>query len=205
MKCHICADLIPDERIGQVVVLNRQYSLCGWCEWWLDRFIAGQVEHQVKNITWGDGKVCWNEMHFLREFFKANDITEILEFGAGLSTEIFAIMGMKLVSCDVLENHARMLSQLASLRGIAEVIHYEYGTPPDFDALHPGRKWDFVFVDGPQERSKEVALAMRLSNKFIYLHDPKMGEQSFFPNEEWKGVGNEPKLFIKKGVKCAIA
>lgn len=205
MNCQICGEPVPEERIDKVSVLNKTYSLCGWCEWWTERFIEGQINHQIKNIGWGDGKVCWGEMHWIRDFIKANNITEVLEFGAGMSTEVFALFGMKLVSCDVLKNHAKMLSELASLQGIAEIIHYEYGTPPDFDKLYPGRKWDFVFVDGPQERSKEVALATKLSNKFIYLHDPNMGEQSFFPNEEWTGVGNEAKLFVKRGVKCAIA
>ena len=64
-----------------------------------------------------------------------------------------------------------------------------------------GRKWDFVFVDGPQERSREVKVAMKVSSKYIFLHDPNFGEQSFFPNEEWVKVGNSDKLF-EKVQKC---
>jgi len=200
MNCQVCGEAVPEERIGKVSVLDETFSLCGWCEWWLSRFIAGQITHNIKNIAWGDGKVCCNEMHYIRNFLRANNINEVLEFGAGLSTEIFSILGMKVVSCDVLKNHTQMLSELLSLKSTVEIIHYEYGTPPDFEALYPGRKWDFVFVDGPQERSREVALAMKLANKFIYLHDPNMGEQSFFPDDEWISQVDEPKLFIKRGV-----
>jgi hypothetical protein len=41
---------------------------------------------------------------------------------------------------------------------------------------------------------------MDLSNKFIFLHDPNMGEQDYFPNDEWQPIHpKESKLFVKKG------
>jgi hypothetical protein len=201
MNCQVCGEPIGEESVDKVIVLGKKFSLCGWCEYWVERFIMGQIAHNVINISWGAGKVCQGEMGVIRDFIRAHNITEVLEFGSGLSTEIFAMLGLKIVTCDVLANHSRLLSQLETLKGIADVIHYEYGTPPDFDTLYPGRKWDFVFVDGPQERLREVALAMKLANKYIYLHDPNMGEQSFFPNDEWIGIGAEPRLFVKKGVE----
>ena len=54
-----------------------------------------------------------------------------------------------------------------------------------------------VFVDGPHERSKEVKVAMKLAKRFIYLHDPNLGEQTFFPDDNWKLVmGN--KMYERK-------
>ena len=98
---------------------------------------------------------------------------------------------------DVLKEHVVLLAGLDSMKNYATFHHYEYGVEPPVGELYPGRKWDFVFVDGPQERSREVKVAMEVSSKYIFLHDPNFGEQSFFPNEEWVKVGNSDKLFEK--------
>jgi hypothetical protein len=202
MKCSICPREINGDEIHHITIHKKEYDLCGWCAMRVMQYIDGNISHHVINIYWGAGHICWSSWDTLREIIKKYNITEVLEMGIGLSSEMFASQGLKIVGMDIWKEHVELYQQHLGLKNIAEFHWYpDSDHLPDFEALYPGRKWDFVFVDGPQERSREVALAMKLANKFIYLHDPNMGEQSFFPNDEWIGVGAEPRLFIKKGIE----
>jgi hypothetical protein len=164
----------------------------------LENIIGGGASGTICNILWGAGRVCWNSWYNLRDIIRENHITEVLELGCGLSSELFVNEGVKVVGFDVLKNHVDFLKRMESMRSFAEFHHYEYGEIPPVEKLYPGRKWNFVFIDGPQERSREVAVAMRVCQNIIFLHDPNMGEQSFFPNAEWVPVGPDgTKLFMK--------
>ena len=154
----------------------------------------------VANIFWGAGHVnftCWDT---LRKILREHGITEVLEFGIGLSSELFVNEGIQVIGFDACKPHVEQYERLVALKGRgAQFHHYEEGTLKRvIEQVYPGRMWDFVFVDGPQERSNEVAVAMRVARKFIYLHDPNMGEETFFPNQDWEGIGTEPRLFRRK-------
>ena len=203
MNCDVCRRDQGPEGTTPLVVLGKTYNLCPFDQLEVERFVQMRKSGDVININWGGGKLapgCWEN---LRELLRKNNIKEVLEFGAGLSSELFFLEGMDLVSFDVLDFHIAMLDRCSSMKASysgtnkAKFHAYEYGNPPPVETLYPGRKWDFVFVDGPQERSNEVKTAMRVSSKFIYLHDPNMGEQTFFPNEEWEAL--DMKLFKKRG------
>jgi hypothetical protein len=161
MKCAICEIECPEE-------------ICGWCQERLNQFKESNKNHSCINIAWGCGKIAWGDAYFLRDFIRENNIKEVLEFGTGLSTEIFAILGLKIVTCDTLKNHLELASKLQSLNGLADFIYYE--ELPDFEKLYPGKKWEFVFVDGGQGRDRETEIALTLSSKFIYLHDPGLSK-----------------------------
>ena len=203
MNCDVCKRDQGPDGTQPLEFLGKHYNLCPFDQLEVQRFIDSRISGDIININWGGGKLapgCWE---YLREFLRENKIKEVLEFGAGLSSELFFLEGMDLVSFDVLDFHIAMLAKCSSMKasftGInkAKFYAYEYGVPPPVKELYPGRKWDFVFVDGPQERSREVKVAMEVSSKFIFLHDPNMGEQSFFPNEEWEQLSI--KLFKKRG------
>jgi hypothetical protein len=199
MKCDICPQIIVGDEIHRFSLHKKEFCLCGWCALRVYQYIQNNTTHHTINIYWGAGHVCWSSWNTLREFIRKYNITEVLEMGIGLSSELFVNEGLKVVGIDIWKEHVQMYQELLSLKNVAEFHWYpDSDHLPDFDVLYPGRTWDFVFVDGPQERSREVKLAMKLANKFIYLHDPNMGEQSFFPGDGWEGVGPEPRLFIKK-------
>ena len=175
--------------------------LCGWCQNRVVEFIRVNISHDAINIPWGCGKIGYGEWCAIRDVLRKYKIKEVLEFGTGLSTELFVNEGIKIVSCDVLKKHSELFAKLIPVREMAK-FHWYPDYPdtehlPDFDKLYPGKKWDLVFVDGPHERSREVKMAMKLSNKFIYLHDPSLGEQSFFPNEEWKVMKDYNRCYQK--------
>lgn len=195
MNCEVCKRDEGPDGTTPVTCMGKTYNLCSFDQLEIERFIQMRKAGEAVNINWGGGKLaigCWED---IRRIIRENGIKEILEFGSGLSSELFVNEGLALISFDVLDFHISMLKNC--LRGRADLYAYTYGVPPPVKELYPGKKWDFVFVDGPQERSREVKVAMEVSSKFIYLHDPNMGEQSFFPNEEWEQLSI--KLFKKRG------
>lgn len=195
MICEICKDKASEEK--KVHLCNKQYTLCTWCQMRVMQYVDGNITHSIVNIYWGAGRVCWNSWISLRKIIREYNIKEVLELGIGLSSELFVNEGLELIGIDVWKEHVSLYQQLLSLKSKAVFHWYPPNQLPDFDKLYPGRKWDFVFVDGPQVRDNEVKLAMRLSNRFIYLHDPNLGEEGFFPNDEWKNVKTYLKLFEK--------
>ena len=206
MNCNICKAELSSDQVHPIHIHKKDYELCGWCAMRVMQYIDGNITHSIINMYWGAGHVCWSTWRFLHGFINEYKITEVLEMGIGLSSELFVAEGLKVIGIDVWKEHVDIYKELLSLKGHAEFHWYKDGNNlPDFNSLYPGRKWDFVFVDGPQERSNEVRLAMKLSSKFIYLHDPNMGERDFFPNDDWVPMfEKESKLFIKKGVKDAL-
>jgi hypothetical protein len=197
MNCEICGKAIHNEK--PLNILDKTYTLCIWCLGRINAYIHGNVHHNVINILWGAGRIG-REWYNIRDLIRKNNIEDILEFGTGLSTELFVIEGIPLVTFDTLFNHVELYKKLELTKGKAEFYYYEPRTIPDFDLLFPNRKWDMVFVDGPHERSREVRAAMKLAKRFIYLHDPNLGEQDFFPDDNWEST-NDSKLFRRKETK----
>ena len=199
--CEICGSSVSVGEEKKIHVANKQYTLCTWCQVRVMQYIDGNITHEIINIYWGAGHVCWSTWRFLRRIIKRYNIKEVLEMGIGLSTELFVNEGLNVIGIDVLKQHVSLYQGLLPLKSKeANAVFHWYPDSqhvPNFDKLYPGRKWDFVFVDGPQRRANEVKLAMKLSNRFIYLHDPNLGEEGFFPNDEWKNLDGDPKLFEK--------
>ena len=198
--CEVCHNEISDPNgVHRIRLFTTDYVMCEWDALRISDYLMALKTHHVSNIFWGSGHVSWTCWETIRSIIREYRITEVLEFGIGLSSELFVNEGLKVVGFDACEPHIKQYQELLPLKNEAKFHHYEYGADgPPAELLYPGRKWDFVFVDGPQERAKEVEVAMRVANRFIYLHDPNLGEQSFFPNPDWVGIGTEPRLFIKK-------
>lgn len=198
MICDICRNEIVGDA-HRVKLQGKDFFLCEWDTRRTKDFLECTESNHMINIFWGAGHINWTCWFQIREYLRKYKITEILEFGIGLSSELFVNEGIRVVGFDVYKEHVEQYQNLRSLKNDAVFHHYEDKKDgPPVEELYPGRKWDFVFVDGPQERSREVAVAMRVAKKFIYLHDPNLGEESFFPTEEWVGQETEPKFFIKK-------
>jgi len=186
----ICPACNRDECTEELVISGHTYNFCGFDAYKLDRFAHNMVHGHSVNILWGNGRIGWGEWRTIHEFLHKHNITEVLEIGCGLSTELFVSAGMNVIGFDTHATHVAALQRLEPIRGSAIIHHYPGdGTPgsviPPVEELYPGRKWEYVFVDGPHQRYNEVMVATRVSNKFIHLHDPNLGEQSFFPNAEW--------------------
>lgn len=187
----ICTACNLEEATQEVILSGHTYHFCGFDAYKLDRFAHNMEAGHSVNILWGNGRIGWGEWFTIRDFLRKHNIKEVLEIGCGLSTELFVNEGVKLVGFDTHATHVAALKRLDPIKPYVELHHYQGdGTPgsiePPVEQLYPGRKWDYVFVDGPHRRYNEVKVAMRVSNKFIHLHDPNLGEESFFPGNEWK-------------------
>lgn len=201
MNCDVCKREQGPDGTTPLVVLGKTYNLCPFDQLEVQRFVDARINGCNLNICWGGGKIDINSWATVRGYLRKYKIKEVLELGAGLSSELFVNEGVKLTSFDVLDFHIAMLENNTGMKSMGAKFHdYKYGVPPPVAELYPGKKWDFVFVDGPQERSREVLTAMQVSSQFIYLHDPNSGEQSFFPNQDWEMMPGDLKLFKKKRV-----
>jgi hypothetical protein len=191
VPCEICGQPVQDDRVEAIDIYNRRYNLCPWCETCLGQFVDCRVNHSAINIHWGSGRVSWDDWRWLRDFVRANGIHEVLEFGTGLSTELFVNEGLEVTTCDILPYHSALFAQHPFIGQVATVLCYEEGHPPEFD-----RQWDFVFVDGPQERRAETLAAMRYSRRWIYCHDIPLIPTDLLPSEEWEALSD--KLFRRR-------
>jgi len=181
MNCDICEEPIQPDSVHKITLHKKEFTLCGWDAQRVLQFIENNITHHSINIYWGVGHICWSTWGSLRVLIRQHNIKEILEIGTGLSTELFYNEGLKIVTMDSCKPHIELYKKLLSMKEQVDFHYYpDSDHLPDLDKLYPGKKWDFVFVDSPHERSREVKLAMKYSTKFIYLHDPNLGEQSFF-------------------------
>jgi len=195
MKCMICN---VEEACEHFTVGGREFHLCGFDALKVATFAHNSVHHGVININWGSGRIDYGSWTTIRNALRKYGIKEVLEIGFGLSTELFVNEGMKVTGFDVYEQHVNVTKQLSTIANEATLHYYpetQIGiTEPSTGfvrAVYPNRKWDFVFVDGPHVRTNEVREAMEVSNRFIYLHDPNLGEETFFPNQQWREIGHK--------------
>lgn len=193
--CQVCGRPVDNQH--PTTALGQGFDLCEWCAFRTMQWIQGNINHSVTNIFWGFGRVGWPDWHqLLRPFIRKHGITEVLELGIGLSTELFVNEGLYVTGFDVLPQHVKLYQLHEALKGHGTFHHYEDRTPPPVQKLYPGRKWDFVFVDGPQERSAEVRVALETSSRFVCLHDIGYGEKGVVPNANWVAVEGD-KIFEK--------
>lgn len=198
----ICPACNLEEATQELIISGHTYHFCGFDAYKLDRFAHNMEAGHSVNILWGNGRIGWGEWFYTRDFLRKHNIKEVLEIGCGLSTELFVNEGMKLVGFDTHSTHVAALKRLQPIKEYAELHHYEGdGTPgsnePPVELLYPGRKWEYVFVDGPHQRYNEVKVATRVSSRFIHLHDPNLGEESFFPGIEWVEI-EQGRIYERK-------
>lgn len=157
----------------------------------VDKHLKGGVKSMVinANIDWGAGKIsrgCWlNIKRVLKEY----NIRTLLEFGSGLSTELFSLEDLDEVwSLDILEPHFEKMR--AAVPGV-KFIHYEKGHVPEIN-----RKFDMVFVDGPSgDRSKELTISNEVALKVIYCHDWGRRQETVKLDGRWK-MSIKNKVFV---------
>jgi hypothetical protein len=178
MNCTICNDPAQD---------NSEF--CGWCNERINQFIVGNKNHSTINITWGCGRIGWQDAYYFKSLIDDYGIKDVLEFGTGLSTEIWDLFGVNVVSCDTLENHLNLFKNHATLKDRVDFHYYKQYTLPDFKTLYPGKTWDLVFVDGGQSRDLETEISRDLSHNLILLHDPGLSKFKLDLGEGWEQQG----------------
>lgn len=171
--------------------------VCAWCAERCRQFLQTSNGDEAINIFWGAGKVTFPEMKWLGRFIFENGIKSVIEYGTGLSTECLAFFVDDLWTFDELPRHLKFYSRLKPINFVKYHL-YDSTTTPRIELPKLDRKFDMAFIDGGQERSCEVRHAMEHATKYIYLADPNMGEQGFFPTDEWELIWGEKRLWKRK-------
>jgi len=198
LKCDLC-HYNPSHRT--ITLEGHAFALCAWCEFRAWQWFCGNNNHSIINIYWGAGRLGWADWYSLRTFLRKYGIKELLEFGIGLSTELFVNEGIFVTGFDVLPEHVHMYQNHDALKGLALFHHYSDDGPPPVEQLYPKRRWEFVFVDGPQERTAETQAAMEVSSRFVFLHDRGYGDADIATNPDWIPIAGSPreaKLFVRR-------
>lgn len=156
-------------------------------------------------LTFGGGSLTNRDWEFISKTIKKYSITNVLEFGAGLSTLLFYDAGVKTVTYESKQgwidkiNHMNPRCKIQLWDGI------------NMDMLQrPTVCFDMAFVDGPagdKAREQSTALAALMAN-FVIVHDAgrewsrKYQAQYLVPNFEgpFRG-GHRCHLWIRKGIE----
>lgn len=140
------------------------------------------------NIDWGGGKISRGDWRNIKKILLDYNIRTLLEFGSGLSTEMFDLEPQleRIVSLDVLEWHIERM-KVALPR--VQFIQYSPEKVPKID-----EKFDMVFVDGPAGRFYELTAANKLATKVIYCHDWGRGQDLVMLDKKWKVISKN-KVF----------
>lgn len=171
------------------------FNICGWCTERVRQFFVSGPAGNAINIYYGAGKVCFPEMKFIGNFIRENKIKSVLEYGTGLSTEILSFFTDDLTTFDEFEKHHKFYTRLKHLNWVK---FYWYQSLDLSLPIEPvlNRSFDFVFLDGGQARKREWIHAMKHNPKYVYLHDPNMGEEINL--NEWECIYGDQRLWKRK-------
>jgi hypothetical protein len=191
--CEICNHDVAED-LYKIEFTNDSYEACGWCFERIRQFFLSEKVGNAINVYYGCGKVCFGEMKIIGKFIQENNVKSVLEYGTGLSTEILAFFTDDLTTFDEFYKHHKMYTKLKHLNWVK---FYWYQSLDLSKPIEPvlDRSFDFVFLDGGQARKREWIHAMKHNPKWVYLHDPHMGEE--INMDEWECIWNE-RLWKRK-------
>jgi hypothetical protein len=131
----------------------QEFTLCKWCNLNITHFIKSKT----RNILWGCGRIDRGNWIWIKKLLRKYEIKTLLEFGTGLSTELFSLEGFdEMWSLDIHELNIRSMKEKVNN---VHFIHYGLGHLPDLEHM----RFDMVFVDGPSgDRSRELAVANKI-------------------------------------------
>jgi hypothetical protein len=153
-------------------------------------------------MEWEKGGFCRDDWIFMRRLINQHQIKSVLEYGCGASTELLALMDLRVVSLESQKDYMREVPG-------ADMILYQY---PLFPALT--ERFDLAFVDGPgayeferagkvPERKFSVIHAMIYADR-ILLHDGGQGQIQPLIDCGWhqdppgyNDIGARNVLFVK--------
>lgn len=197
-KCEVCKPDTDEPLFRLTWPTEKDQIVCGWCAERARQFLQTSSHDEAINIFWGAGKICYPEMKFMSKFIKENNILSIADYGTGLSTECLSLFVDDITTFDEFPKHLNFYRRLNHMKAFVKYVDYDSTAPNPKDRPElpdMGRMYDLAFVDGGQERSREVRHAMKHASRYIYLADPNMGEQSFFPTPEWKLIWGDKRLW----------
>lgn len=150
------------------------------------------VENKIK---WDHGSISRGDWINLKRIMREHGVETVLEFGSGLSTELFSLEDLdEFVSCDPMAAIVECLeSSTAGVLNPISIVHYPVGSPPD-----PGKEFDLVFVDGPVgDRSKELEVGLCRARKILVCHDWGRGQDKVHIPDCWVSMADIDGAVVK--------
>jgi len=195
MMCQCCRVDVPEKHIFLWAIPGEPVTgvvTCKWCLWMLKGFIMSVIHGHNLKIQWGNRSIYrphWIEVKkFLGEHFLMPDKTPVIEYGAGLTTELLVLEGYDLTTLEPNADYARMCQRIHR-----HVYPYKENEGPPILA----KRFDFALVDAPQgqgARWREMEHAVKHTDGYIYMHDPEenqvrvLEDNGWLPMEKWSKV-----------------
>ena len=146
-------------------------------------------------FQWGGGSITDRDWIFLKEIFEKEKVETILEFGAGLSTILFANTVKSVETYETQPGWIKKISDMAPENSVIKLWNGRIVTEPLKE------KYDFAFVDGPAggpNREWSTEYASKHAD-LVVVHDAGRKEERM-----WQAKHLEPnfKLAAKGGHRC---
>jgi len=132
---------------------------------------------------------------------KRESIRSVLEFGAGVSTKLFAEEGLEVVS---FETRQKWVDDVQAECPAATLVKWNN---VDFPTIWLKRRFDLAFVDGQSPRDGQALVAKLLSNRVIFhdgYHAGPWNVAKFIEDQnlmdDWKEVpiGGTCRYFVRQ-------
>ncbi len=197
MMCQCCRETFADKHMWPFKMAGNPPTtilVCNWCLWMLKGFVMSVVHGHNMKIQWGNRSIYrphWIEVkRFLHQHQPYADPSKfkVIEYGAGLTTELLVLEGYDVTTFEPNANYARMCQRFHK-----NITAYSEQTGPPALA----KRFDFAMVDAPQgqsARTKEMVHAIAHTDGYIYMHDPEqtqvnvLEKYGWLPMEDWSKI-----------------
>ena len=172
MRCFLCSAEIKEASSSY-----KTWQLCGNCSWMVERMIGSMAHGKNLKIHWGNRSLAKNHWMELKAFLHIHQVTSVLEYGGGLSTELMLLDGYDVTVIESAGWYGRLCEKI-----FPKVIIGNDNLP-----TFKGR-FDCAIVDGPQgkgHRWRMVDHALEYTDRFMYLHDPEMLQVKILVEAGW--------------------
>lgn len=150
-----------------------------------------------KFINWGTGGFGAGNWKIVYDIIRRFDVKTVIEYGCGVSTELFMAVGCKVISLETQTDYADIPG--------ANIIVAPYDRFPGNMGT-----FDLAFIDGPgayEFESKGLKPERRLSayhakrhSNLVYMHDGGLGQEEAFESDPlWEKIGgHDTDLIYRK-------
>jgi ADP-heptose:LPS heptosyltransferase/glycosyltransferase involved in cell wall biosynthesis len=152
-------------------------------------------------FEWGGGCITDRDWLFMKDVVRENNVKNIVEFGVGLSSLLFASIVDNVVSFETQEGWIKKIKDMATEKN--HIFHWDGENLAIDDFIEEGHKFDMAFVDGPagsMNREWSTKLGSELAD-IVIVHDAgRQGEK------KWQAKYLEPtyELVAKGGHRCHL-
>ena len=146
----------------------------------------------MKSPRWNAMSITQDDWEFIREVVEKYNVKSVVEFGAGISTQLFDSIGIKVES---FETMPKILDQTRKITPNAILNLWDGQTIPEIKA-------DMAFIDGPwygKNREPSYKAVSESSIPLALCHDMKRPEDRQWVDKyfkDWKTISGTDNLLV---------